>query len=409
MGLIVQKYGGTSLADLEKINNAAKRVINTFDRGNDVVVVLSAMGDVTDDLSKMAEQITTTPDRRELDVLLATGEQVAASLLAITLQSMNYSARSLLGHQVKVVTDKTHGNARIVDIGADRIIDLIKNGTIVVIAGFQGVDPQGNITTLGRGGSDTSAVAIASALSADMCEIYTDVSGIYTADPNVCDLARKLEKISYDEMLEMASLGAKVLQIRSVAFAKKYNVPVHVRSSFSEEEGTMVVNEDDGMEGLVVSAVTYDKNQARITLKKVPDQPGTAAKIFTPIADAGIQVDMIIQNMRSGGQTDLTFTVSKTDSNQAISIAKGVAKEIGAEEVFGDKKIAKVSVIGVGMKNHAGVAVRMFTALAEENINIWLITTSEIRISCVVTEKYAELAARVLHSAFGLDKENSML
>lgn len=409
MGLIVQKYGGTSLADLEKINNAAKRVINTFDRGNDVVVVLSAMGDVTDDLSKMAEQITTTPDRRELDVLLATGEQVAASLLAITLQSMNYSARSLLGHQVKVVTDKTHGNARIVDIGADRIIDLIKNGTIVVIAGFQGVDPQGNITTLGRGGSDTSAVAIASALSADMCEIYTDVNGIYTADPNVCDLARKLEKISYDEMLEMASLGAKVLQIRSVAFAKKYNVPVHVRSSFSEEEGTMVVNEDDGMEGLVVSAVTYDKNQARITLKKVPDQPGTAAKIFTPIADAGIQVDMIIQNMRSGGQTDLTFTVSKTDSNQAISIAKGVAKEIGAEEVFGDKKIAKVSVIGVGMKNHAGVAVRMFTALAEENINIRLITTSEIRISCVVTEKYAELAARVLHSAFGLDKENSML
>ena len=409
MGLIVQKYGGTSLADLEKINNAAKRVINTFDRGNDVVVVLSAMGDVTDDLSKMAEQITTTPDRRELDVLLATGEQVAASLLAITLQSMNYSARSLLGHQVKVVTDKTHGNARIVDIGANRIIDLIKNGTIVVIAGFQGVDPQGNITTLGRGGSDTSAVAIASALSADMCEIYTDVNGIYTADPNVCDLARKLEKISYDEMLEMASLGAKVLQIRSVAFAKKYNVPVHVRSSFSEEEGTMVVNEDDGMEGLVVSAVTYDKNQARITLKKVPDQPGTAAKIFTPIADAGIQVDMIIQNMRSGGQTDLTFTVSKTDSNQAISIAKGVAKEIGAEEVFGDKKIAKVSVIGVGMKNHTGVAVRMFTALAEENINIWLITTSEIRISCVVTEKYAELAARVLHSAFGLDKENSML
>jgi aspartate kinase len=242
-----------------------------------------------------------------------------------------------------------------------------------------------------------------------MCEIYTDVNGIYTADPNVCDLARKLEKISYDEMLEMASLGAKVLQIRSVAFAKKYNVPVHVRSSFSEEEGTMVVNEDDGMEGLVVSAVTYDKNQARITLKKVPDQPGTAAKIFTPIADAGIQVDMIIQNMRSGGQTDLTFTVSKTDSNQAISIAKGVAKEIGAEEVFGDKKIAKVSVIGVGMKNHTGVAVRMFTALAEENINIWLITTSEIRISCVVTEKYAELAARVLHSAFGLDKENSML
>jgi aspartate kinase len=278
--------------------------------------------------------------------------------------------------------------------------------TIVVVAGFQGCDPEGNITTLGRGGSDTSAVAIAAALKADICEIYTDVDGIYTADPNICPRARKLKVVSYDEMLNMASLGAKVLQIRSVGFAKKYNVPVHVRSSFNGEEGTMVVNEDSGMEKLIVTAVTHDKDQARITLKKVPDQPGIAAKIFTPISEAKIVVDTIIQNTRAGGKTDLTFTVPESDFPRAMEIEREVARQIGAEEVFGGKDIAKVSVIGVGMRNHSGVASIMFNALAKENVNIIMISTSEIRISCVIEEKYTELAVRVLHSAFGLDRED---
>jgi aspartate kinase len=405
MGIIVQKYGGTSVADIERIRNVAKRVAGTFDRGNDVVVILSAMAGVTDGLLQMADQVSDSPEKRELDVLLATGEQTTAALLAMTLQSMNYPARSLLGFQADIVTDCTFGNARIVDIGASRIMKLVKNRNIVVVAGFQGCDPEGNITTLGRGGSDTSAVAIAAALKADICEIYTDVDGIYTADPNVCKKARKIKEISYDEMLNMASLGAKVLQIRSVGFAKKFNVPVHVRSSFSEQEGTMVVNEDSGMERLIVSAVTQNKDEARITLKKVPDQPGIAAKIFTPIAEAGILIDMIIQNTRAGGQTDLTFTVPRANFKKALEIEKRVAAEINAENVFGDENIAKVSVIGVGMKDHSGVASTMFNTLANENINIIMISTSEIRISCVVEEKYAELAVQVLHTAFGLDKE----
>ena len=404
MALIVQKYGGTSVADLDRIRNVARRVVNSYDQGNDVVVILSAMAGVTDNLINLARQVSQTPDRRELDVLLATGEQTTAALLAMTLKAMRYPAESILGHQAEVLTDCDFGNARIIGIGAERIRRLVGERKIVVVAGFQGSDAEGNITTLGRGGSDTSAVAIAAAVKADMCEIYTDVDGIYTTDPNICPKARKMARISYDEMLEMASLGAKVLQIRSVEFAKKYNVPVHVRSSFSEEEGTMVVNEDASMEKLVVSGVTCDKNQARITLKKVPDQPGIAAKVFAPVATAGIVVDMIIQNMRSGGQTDLTFTVPMTDFDRAMEIEREVAREIGAEDVLGDPEIAKVSVIGVGMKNHSGVASLMFTALADENINIRLISTSEIRISCVVTEKYAELAVRVLHSAFGLDQ-----
>jgi aspartate kinase len=404
MSLIVQKYGGTSVADLDRIRNVAKRVARTYDNGNNVVVILSAMAGVTDNLIRMAHQVSDMPEKRELDVLLATGEQTTAALLAMTLRSMNYAASSVLGHQARVVTDCAFGNARILDIAADTIRELVKDHKIAVVAGFQGSDINGNITTLGRGGSDTSAVAIAAAVKADSCEIYTDVDGIYTTDPNICPRARKMTRVSYDEMLEMASLGAKVLQIRSVEFAKKYNVPVHVRSSFSDEEGTMVVNEDASMEKLLVSGVTCDKNQARITLKKVPDQPGVAAKVFSPIAAAGIVVDMIIQNMRSGGQTDLTFTVPETDFKQALAIEEQVAKEIGAEEVLGDQNIAKVSVIGVGMKNHSGVATKMFETLASENINIRLISTSEIRISCIVTEKYAELAVRVLHTAFGLDK-----
>jgi aspartate kinase len=405
MSLIVQKYGGTSVADLEKIRNVANRIINAHNRGDKLVVILSAMAGVTDSLIKLAKGITKDPDRRELDVLLATGEQTTASLLAMMLKSMNYPAESLLGYQADVLTDCDFGNARIIEIGARRIKELLDKDTIVVIAGFQGCDTRGNITTLGRGGSDTSAVAIAAALKADLCEIYTDVDGIYTADPNVCKKARKLKAISYDEMLNMASLGAKVLQIRSVGFAKKYNVPVHVRSSFSDEEGTMVVNEDSGMEQLLVSGVTHNKDEARITLKKVPDQPGIAAKIFSPVSEAGIVVDMIIQNTRAGGKTDLTFTVPKTDFDRALKIETAVAEEIGAEDVYGDTNIAKVSVIGVGMKNHSGVAAIMFTTLARENINIIMISTSEIRISCIIEEKYAELAVRVLHTAFGLDRE----
>jgi aspartate kinase len=404
MALIVKKFGGTSVGDLDKIRNVANRVIKSYDQGNDVVVILSAMAGVTDGLIKLAKQITDTPQKRELDALMATGEQTTAALLAIILQSMGYKAQSLLGFQAEVRTDCAFGNARILDIGANRIKALLENRYIVVVAGFQGCDLEGNITTLGRGGSDTSAVAIAAALKADYCEIYTDVDGVYTADPNICKHARKLKQVTFDEMLEMASLGAKVLQIRSVEFAKKYNVPVHVRSSFSEEEGTMVISEENGMERLIVTGVTYKKDEARITMKKVPDQPGIAAKIFTPIAEAGINVDMIIQNTRQGGQTDLTFTVPRDDFKQAMEIGRNVAKEISAEDVIGDDGIAKVSVTGVGMKNHSGVASKMFSTLAGENINILLISTSEIRVSCIVAEKHVELAVRALHTAFGLDK-----
>lgn len=404
MALIVQKYGGTSVGDIDRIRNVAKRIIKTYDQGNDVVVVLSAMSGVTDGLIKMAHQASKVPDKRELDVLMATGEQTTIALMAMVLQDMGYAASSLLGFQADIITDSMATKARIMSIGAERIKTLLSQKQIVIIAGFQGIDPEGNITTLGRGGSDTSAVAIAAAVKADSCEIYTDVDGVYTTDPRICEKAKKLKQISYDEMLEMASLGAKVLQIRSVSFAKKYNVPIHVRTSFNEEEGTMVVAEDSGMEKLVVSGITLDKNESRLTLKRVPDQPGISAKVFTPLAEAGIIVDMIIQNTRSGGDTDLTFTVNKTDFNQAKAIAEKVVKEIGGEEVKGADDIVKVSVIGVGMKNHAGVAATMFSALASENINIRMISTSEIRISCVIDERYGELAVRVLHDAFKLDQ-----
>jgi aspartate kinase len=403
MGLIVQKYGGTSVANLERIRHVARRVVRTYRQGNDVVVIVSAMAGVTDGLINLAKQVTETPDKRELDALLATGEQTTAALLATVLRSMGHPALSLMGFQVEVRTDFCYGNARIQDIRVDRVRRLLADRAIVVVAGFQGCDPEGNITTLGRGGSDTSAVAIAAALKADSCEIYTDVTGVFTADPNVVPKARKLDRISYEEMLEMASIGAKVLQIRSVEFAMKYNVPVHVRSSFSEEEGTMVVNEDNGMERVVVSAVTMNKNDARITLRKVPDMPGIAAKIFTPVADAGISVDMIIQNTRASGRTDLTFTVPKADFKAALEIEKKVAQEIAAEDVFGDENIAKVSVTGVGMRSHPGVAARMFATLAREGINIMMISTSEIRISCLIEQKYAELAVQALHAEFGLD------
>jgi aspartate kinase len=340
-----------------------------------------------------------------MDVLLATGEQTTAALLAMMLTELDYDARSMLGHQISLLTDRCYGNARIHDIQVDRIQELLQNRTIVVVAGFQGCDQDGNITTLGRGGSDTSAVAIAAALKADMCEIYTDVNGIYTADPKAVVKARKLDRISFEEMLEMASIGAKVLQIRSVEFAKKYKVPLHVRSTFTEGEGTMVVEEDAGMESVVVSGVTFSKNEARITLKQVPDQPGVAAKIFAPVAEAGISVDMIIQNTLASGQTDLTFTVAKGDFEAAMQIEREVIGKIGAEDVVGDDNIAKVSITGVGMRSHPGVAARMFSTLARENINILMISTSEIRVSCLLKEKYAELAAQALHAEFGLDAD----
>ena len=403
MALIVQKYGGTSVADLNRIRNVAEKVIKVREAGNDVVVVLSAMAGVTNRLIQMAHEIADDPNSRELDVLLATGEQTTVSLFSIMLESMGCPAVSLLGYQASIITDTAFGRARISEINADRIRGLLSQGKVVAVAGFQGRDQQGNITTLGRGGSDTSAVAIAAALGADMCEIYTDVNGVYTTDPNLCDKARKLDRISYDEMLEMASLGAKVLQIRSVEFAKKYRVPLQVRSSFTEEEGTMVVEEEKDMERLVVSAVAYSKDEARITVTNVPDRPGIASKIFTAVAEAGIVVDMIIQNTRQSGLTDLTFTVPKTDYKKAISIQKEVAESIGAEEVLGDENIAKVSVIGVGMRSHYGIAAQMFTALAEENINIMMISTSEIKISCIIKEEQMESAVKVLHRVFGLD------
>lgn len=404
MALIVQKYGGTSVGSLERIQNVARRVARTYDQGNEVVVILSAMSGATDNLITTAEKITEIPDKRELDVLLATGEQTTVALMAITLISMGYKAQSLLGHQAEILTDNKSTKARILDIKATRIKELLAEKTIVVVAGFQGADEKGDITTLGRGGSDTSAVAVAAAIKADSCEIYTDVNGVYTADPNICKRARKLSKINYEEMLEMASLGAKVLQIRSVEFGMKHNVPIHVRSSFNEEEGTMVVNEDVNMEQLVVSGVTHSKNQARITLRKVPDRPGIASKILSSIAEAGIIVDMIIQNTRQGNMTDLTFTVEKKDYKPALEISKKTGKEISAEEVVGDENIAKISVIGVGMRSHYGVASKMFETLASENINILMISTSEIRISCVIEEKYTELSVQALHTAFGLDK-----
>jgi len=405
MALRVQKFGGTSVADIDCINNVANRVQKAYDQGDKVVVVLSAMSGVTNSLIDLAKQVSNTPDKRELDVLLATGEQTTAALLAMILKARGYKAKSFLGFQAGIRTNKVSGKARILNIDSTNIRQALEDGHIAVVAGFQGADEDGTITTLGRGGSDTSAVAIASSLKADVCEIFTDVDGVYTTDPRICSSARKINKISYEEMLEMAILGAKVLQIRSVEFAKKYNVPVHVRSSFNEEEGTMVVNESSDMESVIVSGITCDMNEARITLKRVPDQPGVSAKIFTPLAEAEISVDMIIQNTRSGGETDLTFTVTKDDFERAKEISQKVAKKIGALEILSAEEIAKVSVIGLGMKSHSGVAATMFQALASENINIRLISTSEIRISCVILAKYAELAVRTLHTAFGLDQK----
>ena len=404
MALIVQKYGGTSVGDLTRIRNVARRVAKTYEEGHEVVVVVSAMSGETDRLIQLAQQASDNPDLREYDALISTGEQVSAALLAITLGAMGILSKSFLGPQIRILTDNAFSRARIQKVEIGRLQKEIKAGVIPIVTGFQGVDKTGNITTLGRGGSDTTGVALAAALRADVCEIYTDVEGVYTTDPNICPEARKLSRITYDEMMEMASLGAKVLQIRSVEFAKKYNVPIHVRSSFSEKSGTLVVKEDEKMERVLVSGVTYNKNEARITVVRIPDKPGIASKLFSPISDANIIVDMIIQNSSADGYADLTFTVPKADFKKALKLVKNAAEEIKAQEVLAEENIAKVSIVGAGMVNHAGVASKMFTALAKENINILMITTSEIKISCVVEGKYGELAARVLHQAFGLDK-----
>jgi aspartate kinase len=399
VSLIVQKYGGTSVGTADRIRVVAERIAATRKAGNRVVVVVSAMAGETNRLLELARQISSQPSPRETDVLLSTGEQVSVALVAMALQSLGVPARSLLGYQVRVATDSVFGRARIKGIDPGSIVDAVNQGQVAVVAGFQGVDDGMNITTLGRGGSDTSAVAVAAALRADACEIYTDVDGVYTTDPRVCPGARKLERISYDEMLELASLGAKVLQIRSVEFAKRYAVPVHVRSSFSDEPGTWVVQEDASMEDVLVTGVALDLNEAKITLLRVPDRPGLAAKIFGPIAEAHIVVDMIIQNASEDGYTDVTFTVPQADYEQAVRIVEPVAAEIGARGVTPDTSVAKVSVVGLGMRSHAGVAARMFEVLADEGINIQMISTSEIKVSVVIDRKYAELAVRVLHQA----------
>ncbi len=402
MALIVQKFGGTSVGDPAKIKAVAERVLGNSRQGNEMVVVLSAMAGETDRLIGLASSVQEQPDSREMDVLLSTGEQVTVSLFAMAVKAAGSEAVSFLGDQVRILTSSMHTKARITAVDTEKIRKQLDQGKIVVVAGFQGVDENGNITTLGRGGSDTTAVALAAALKADRCEIFTDVEGVYTTDPNICAAARKIDRISYDEMLELASLGAKVLDIRSVGLAKRYKVPLHVRSTFTETEGTWVVEEDKEMESMLVSGVTYNKNEARLTISRVPDKPGIASKIFTPISDAGIVIDMIIQNTRAGDLTDMTFTVPRTDYRKALDILKEVAADIGAEEVTSSDNIAKISIVGVGMRNHSGIATTMFHVLAKEGINIMMISTSEIKVSCVIEEKYTELAVRALHDAFAL-------
>ena len=404
MSLIVQKYGGTSVGDIERIKLVAERIIQAKSEGHDLVVVVSAMAGETDRLLSLAAQVSDAPDERELDVIIATGEQISIGLLALAIQQRGHRARSFTGSQVRIQTDTAHTKAKILSVEVDRVRLALREGAIAIVAGFQGVTAEEEVTTLGRGGSDLTAVAMAAALKADLCEIYTDVDGVYTADPNLVPEARKLARISYDEMLEMASLGAKVLQARAVEYAKNYDVPVHVRSSFNAGQGTLVVREDMEMEKVVVSGIAYNKNEAKITVLRVADRPGIAAKLFTRVAEANIVVDMIVQNISQDGSTDISFTVPKPDYPKAMQIVTGVAKEIGAPQVVGDDKIAKVSIVGVGMRTHSGVAARMFEALAGEKINIMMISTSEIKVSCVIDAKYAELAVRVLHDVFDLAK-----
>jgi aspartate kinase len=404
MSLIVQKYGGTSVGDPDRIRNVARRALAARKAGHDVVVVVSAMAGETNRLLKLTSAISKTPSEREQDVIVSTGEQVSVGLVALAIHELKGKARSFLGHQVKILTDSAFANARIRSIDDTRLRESLHKKEIAVVAGFQGMDENGDITTLGRGGSDTTAVALAAALKADACEIYTDVEGVYTTDPNLCHRARKLSRISYEEMLELSSLGAKVLQIRSVEFAMKYKVPLWVKSSFTDDPGTLVCEEDEAMEDLVVSGIAVTRDEARFVARSVPDKRGVAAKIFKPLAEAGIVVDVIVQTPSHEGHTDLAFTVGRADVERTRELMRKTAKDLKIATVELEEGIAKVSIVGVGMRNHAGVASRMFEVLADEGVNIRVISTSEIKVSCLIDEKYAELAVRALHTAFGLDK-----
>jgi aspartate kinase len=405
MALIVQKFGGTSVGSVERIQQVAEKIKKFRENGDDIVVVVSAMSGETNRLIDLAKQITKgKPVPRELDMMVSTGEQVTIALLAMALISCGVPAVSFTGNQVRILTDSTHTKARILQIDAQKISAELKMGKVVVVAGFQGVDEHGNITTLGRGGSDTTGVALAAALKADECQIYTDVDGVYTTDPRVVPKARRLERITFEEMLEMASLGSKVLQIRSVEFAGKYNVPLRVLHSFKEGPGTLItLDEEESMEQPIISGIAFNRDESKLTIRGVPDTPGVAFKILGPISAANIEVDMIVQNVSHDNTTDFTFTVNNPDYDNALEILQGIANEIGAREVHGNVSIAKVSIVGVGMRSHAGVASRMFEALAKEGINIQMISTSEIKVSVVVEEKYLELAVRALHTAFELD------
>jgi len=404
MALIVQKYGGTSVGSVERIGHVAAKVKQWRDDGHDVVVVVSAMSGETNRLVELAKGVSSEPAAREMDVLLSTGEQVTIALLSMALEQLKCPARSYTGSQVHILTDSAHSKARILDIEHTRMRADLDKGRVVVVAGFQGSDEHGNITTLGRGGSDTTAVALAAALKADECQIYTDVDGVYTTDPRVVPEARRLDRITFEEMLEMASLGSKVLQIRAVEFAGKYNVPLRVLSSFKDGGGTLISYEEEGMEEAVISGIAFNRDEAKLTVVGVPDTPGVASDILCPIGDANIEVDMIIQNVGEDGTTDFTFTVHRNDYKKAKEVLENVCKNLGARQVNGDDKIVKVSMVGVGMRSHAGIASNMFKVLANEGINIRMISTSEIKISVVVDEKYLELVVRALHSAFGLDQ-----
>ena len=403
MKILVQKFGGTSVANLECMKKVREKVLAGLARGYKMVVVLSARSGETNRLLALADEWSSTPDKAESDVLVSTGEQVSIALFSMLLKDAGVRARSLLGWQIPVTTDDDYGRARITDIDSGKLRTYLEEYDVLVVAGFQGCTAEGRITTLGRGGSDTSAVALAAALGSVECEIYTDVDGVYTTDPNICSTARKMDRVAYEEMLEMASMGAKVLHIRSVEFAKKYKVPVRVRSTFTDDPGTLVTQEDSSMEALLVSGIAYDKDQARVTLHDVPDVPGVAAAVFGPLSEKGVLVDMIVQNTSLDGHTDITFTVSRKELAQTLAIMDEVTRKIGASEVVHDVNVAKVSAIGVGMRNHSGVAARAFAALTQEGINILMISTSEIKITILIQEKYVELAVRILHDTFGLD------
>lgn len=409
MALYVQKYGGTSVGTVERIQAVAEKIKRFRDQGHDIVVVVSAMSGETNRLIGLAKEIQETPDPREYDVLVSTGEQVTISLLSMALKNLGLDARSYTGAQVRIKTDSSHTKARIEDIETDLMRQDLDAGRVVVVAGFQGMDEEGNITTLGRGGSDTTGVALAAALKADECQIYTDVDGVYTTDPRVVESAQRLDKITFEEMLEMASLGSKVLQIRSVEFAGKYKVPLRVLSSFQDGGGTLIsTEEEDTVEKPIISGIAFNRDEAKLTLLGVPDLPGVASRILKPVSDANIEVDMIVQNVAADQTTDFTFTVHRNDYDKAFAILKDVNAMLGGRECVGDNKIAKVSIVGVGMRSHAGVASKMFTTLADENINIQMISTSEIKVSVVISEKYMELAVRALHSAFDLDKSDTV-